>query len=145
MLYFSKQNHLQDRTSKVSEAAGVRWRFYRRIIVGSWSNGLYIGGSNSRILRWNLELRISWQAQNLVSLKGDFSCSAHCKWRFICHADQPWDSFCVAGAIVGEVTRWMSCYLLCPAMGWNVMSLRCRTTPVLPCTTLNCSSTVVLE
>ena len=27
------------------------------------------------------DLRISWQAQYLVSLKGDFTCSAHCKWR----------------------------------------------------------------
>ena len=26
---------------------------------------------------------ISWQAQYLVSLKGDFTCSAHCK--FTCH------------------------------------------------------------
>ena len=33
MLYFSIQNRLQDRTSKVSEAAGARWRFYRPIIV----------------------------------------------------------------------------------------------------------------
>ena len=39
MLYFSIQNRLQDRTSKVSEAAGAR------------SNRLYIGGNNSGILR----------------------------------------------------------------------------------------------
>ena len=51
MLYFSIQNRLQDRTSKVSEAAGARWRFYPRIMVGLSSNRLYIGGSNSRILR----------------------------------------------------------------------------------------------
>ena len=30
------------------------------------------------------------QAHSLVSLKGDFTCSAHCKWRFICDADQSW-------------------------------------------------------
>ena len=30
-------------------------------------------------------------------------CSAHCKWRFICDADQSWDSFFVAGAVFGEV------------------------------------------
>ena len=37
MLYFTIQNRLQDGTSKVSEAAGARWRFYPRIssdIVG---------------------------------------------------------------------------------------------------------------
>ena len=38
MLYFSIRNRLQDRTSKVSEAAGARWRFYRRIILGSSSD-----------------------------------------------------------------------------------------------------------
>ena len=62
MLYFSIQNRLQDRTSKVSEAAGARWRFYPRIMLGSWSdhgwimvglssNRLSIGGSNSRSFR----------------------------------------------------------------------------------------------
>ena len=34
MLYFTIQNRLQAGTSKVSEAAGARWRFYRRIILG---------------------------------------------------------------------------------------------------------------
>ena len=35
MLHFSIQNRLQDRRGKVSEAAGARWRFYRRIILES--------------------------------------------------------------------------------------------------------------
>ena len=56
MLYFSVQNRLQDGTSKVSEAAGARWRFYLRIILGLSSNRLSIGGSNSRSFRWSLEL-----------------------------------------------------------------------------------------
>ena len=84
---------------------------YVRIMFGLSSNRLSIGGSNSRILLWNLELRIAWQAQYLVSLKGDFTCSAHWKWRFICDADQSWDSFCVAGAVFGEVRGWLC--LLC--------------------------------
>ena len=50
--------------------------YYPRIILGSWSNRLYIGGSNSGISRSNLELRSSWQAQYLLSLKGDFTCLA---------------------------------------------------------------------
>ena len=75
----------------------------RRIVVGLCSNRLSIGGSTSQICRWNLELRISWQAQYLVTLKGDFSCSAHCNWRFICHADEWWGSCGVAGAVFGEV------------------------------------------
>ena len=57
MLYFAIQNRLQVRTSKVSEAAGARWRFYPRIMVGLSSNRLYIGGSNSESCRCNLELK----------------------------------------------------------------------------------------
>ena len=68
MLYFSIQNRVQDRTSKVSEAAGARWRFHGRIILGLSSdhpriilglssNRLYIGGSNSESFRCNLELK----------------------------------------------------------------------------------------
>ena len=113
MLYFSIQNCRQDRTGKVSEAAGARWRFYPRIssdILGLSSNRLYIGGSNSGILRWNPELRISWQAQYLVRLEGGFACSAHWKWRFICDTDHCCDSCRVAGAVFGEVGAWL--YLL---------------------------------
>ena len=63
--------------------------------------------SNSRISSWNVELRIPWQAQYLVSLKGDFTCSAHWKWWFICGTDHSWDSFCLAGTIFGEVGGWL--------------------------------------
>ena len=76
---FPYKMRLQDGTSKVSEAAGARWRFHARIILGSSSNRFYIGGSKSRIFRWNLELRISWQAQYLVRFEADSCCSAHCK------------------------------------------------------------------
>ena len=52
MLYFSIQNRVQGRTSKVSEAAGARCDFVIghcvRIIFGMSSNRLSIGGSNSR-------------------------------------------------------------------------------------------------
>ena len=57
-----------------------------------------------------LSFKISWQAQYLVRLEGDFTCSAHWKWRFICHADHRWRSFYVAGAVFGEVGGWL--YLL---------------------------------
>ena len=63
--------------------------------------------SNLRISSWNVELRIPWQAQYLVSLKGDFTCSAHWKWWFICGTDHSWDSFCLAGTIFGEVGGWL--------------------------------------
>ena len=75
---------LQDGTSKLSEAAGARWRFCRRIVIGPWSNRLYIGGSNQGFLACALQVRISWQAQYLVKFEGDSCCSTQCKWRFIC-------------------------------------------------------------
>ena len=34
-----------------------------------------------------LSFKISWQAQYLVRLEGDFTCSTHWKRRFICDAD----------------------------------------------------------
>ena len=37
---------LQDGTSKVSEAAGARSRFYPRIMLGMSSNRLFVGGTN---------------------------------------------------------------------------------------------------
>ena len=49
------------------------------------------------------DIHFAWQAQYLVMLEGDFTCSTHWKWRFICDADQWWHSFCVAGAVFGEV------------------------------------------
>ena len=174
MLYFTIQNRLQDGTSKVSEAAGARWRFHGRIILRLSSNRLSIGGSSSGSFRSNLELQdfvagavfaefqgwlyllralemtfhmwrrssttfilrgrrsiwwgwrvtllaprigndvsyvtqiidnihFAWQAQYLVRLEGDFTCSMHWKWRFICDTDHSRHSFCVAGAVFGEV------------------------------------------
>ena len=50
-----------------------------------------------------LTFKISCQAQYLVRLEGDLTGSAHWKWRFICDADHWWQSFCVAGAVFGEV------------------------------------------
>ena len=53
--------------------------------------------------RINHEIHFAWQAQYLVKLDCDPCSSAHCKWRFICDADQSSQSFCVAGAVFGEV------------------------------------------
>ena len=33
----------------------------------------------SYVTRINHEIHFAWQGQHLVSLKGDFSCSEHCK------------------------------------------------------------------
>ena len=87
---------------------------YRRIIVGLSSDygrivfllAEALQGVSDEILSF----KISWQAQYLVRLEGDFSCSAHWKWRFICAADRWWHWFCVAGAAFGEVGCWL--YLL---------------------------------
>ena len=61
----------------------------------------------SYVTRINHEMHFEWQAQYLVRFEVDFACSAHSKWRFICDADQSWDSFCVAGAVFGEVGVWL--------------------------------------
>ena len=87
---------------------------YRRIIVGLSSDygrivfllAEALQGVSDEILSF----KISWQAQYLVRLEGDFSCSTHWKWGFICDADHWWHSFCVAGAVFGEVGGWL--YLL---------------------------------
>ena len=110
MLYFTIQNRLQDGKSKVSEAAGARWRFCVRIMLGyrriSSDYGRIVfllaealQGFSAQILTF----KISWQAQYLVRLEGDLTGSAHWKWRFICDADHWWHWFCVAGALFGEV------------------------------------------
>ena len=81
--------------------------------VGSFSERSRIG----RALEMQLQLfsvhvskicdcNFAWQAHYLVRLEVDACCSAHCKWRFICDADQSWHSFGVAGAVFGEVARW---------------------------------------
>ena len=110
MLYFTIQNHLQDGTSKVSEAAGARWRFYRRIMLGYRRIVFLLAEALQGVSAEILSFKISWQAQYLVRLEGDFTCSTHWKWRFTCDADHWWHSFCVAGAVFGEVGGWL--YLL---------------------------------
>ena len=107
---FPYKMRLQDGTSKVSEAAGARWRFYPRIMFGLSSECrrivFLLAEAIQRVSNAILNLKISWQAQYLVRLEGDIACSAHWKWRFIFDADQSWDSFCVAGAVFGELVVW---------------------------------------
>ena len=40
-----------------------------------------------------------------MRLEGDNCCSAHCKSGFICDEDSACESFCVTGAVFGEVGR----------------------------------------
>ena len=79
MLYFSIQNRVRGRTSKVSEAAGARCDF----LIGLCSDYVRIvfllaeaiHGLSAEVLH----VQISWQAQYLVRLVSDCACSAHCK------------------------------------------------------------------
>ena len=57
----------------------------------------------SYVMRIYHEIHFAWQAHYLVKLEDDSCGSVHCKCCFICDADQPSDSFCVAGAVFGEV------------------------------------------
>ena len=67
----------------------------------------------SYVMWINHEIHFAWQAQYLVMLEGVDCCSAHCKWRFICDVDQSWDSFCVAGAVFGEMEGDACCSAHC--------------------------------
>ena len=78
-----------------------------RIILGSVRIVFLLAEAIHGVSAESLNLQISWQAQYLVRLEADCACSAHCKWRFICDVDQSWDSFCVAGAVFGEVGVWI--------------------------------------
>ena len=69
-----------------------------------------IGSDVSYVTQIIDDIHFAWQAQYLVRLEGDFTCSTHWKWGFICDADHWWHSFCVAGAVFGEVGGWL--YLL---------------------------------
>ena len=53
-----------------------------------------------------LPYHFSWQAQHLARVESDTCCSAHCKRRFICNDDEACKSFCVAGAVFGQVGSW---------------------------------------
>ena len=48
-------------------------------ILGLSSNRLSIGGSIQGVSAEILRFKISWQAQYLVRLEGDFTCSTHWK------------------------------------------------------------------
>ena len=66
-----------------------------------------IGNDVSYVTQIIDDIHFAWQAQYLVRLEGGSCCSTHWKWCFICDADHWWHSFCVAGAVFGEVGRWL--------------------------------------
>ena len=101
MLYFTIQNRLQAGTSKVSEAGYPRISSDYGRIVFLLAEALQ--GFSAQILTF----KISCQAQYLVRLGGDFTGFTHWKWGFICDANHSWHSFCVAGAVFGEVGGWL--------------------------------------
>ena len=82
----------------------------RRSICWIWRVTLFaprIVNDVSYVMRIIDDIGFVWQAQHLVRLEGDFACSAHWKWRFICDTDYWWFAFCVAGAVFGEVGGWL--------------------------------------
>ena len=48
---------------------------------------LRIGNDVSYVTPIIDDIHFAWQAQYLVKLECDSSCSAHCEWRFICDAE----------------------------------------------------------
>ena len=79
MLYFTIEKRLQDGIEEGPRSGGCEMTILSSDIVGLWSNRLSIGGSIQGVSAEILSFKISWQAQYLVSLQGDFTCSAHWK------------------------------------------------------------------
>ena len=127
VVFFPYKMYLQDAKSKVSEAAGARWRFYVRNMLEScffwrkqfrdfpltsrrsiWCcstvtrNAPRIVNNVSYVRSYYHESDFACQAQYLVQLEGDSCCSARIV-NDVSDADQSWDSFCVVGAVFGKV------------------------------------------
>ena len=93
----------KDRTGKVSEAAGARWRFYRIVFLLAEA----LQGVSAEVL----SLKISWQAQYLVSLKGDFTCALDMTFHMWPQPMSPQIMVC----LVREFSpKWPSIKLSCP-------------------------------
>ena len=100
----------------------------------------------SYVMRIHHEIHFAWQARYLVRLEVDACCSAHCKWPFICDADQSWHSFCVAGAVFGEVGgrflslralkmtfhMWCASIMRCILRGRRTIWWGCTVIPLAP-------------
>ena len=66
-----------------------------------------IGNEVSYVTQIIDDIHFAWQGQYLVRLEGDFTCSTHWKWGFICDADHWWHAFCEAGAVFAEFEGWL--------------------------------------
>ena len=102
MLYFSIQTVRPERKSNLGWVAGCG-------LTETVSERSRIG----RALEMTFQLfsanfcqmldgHFAWQAQYLVTLEGDICFCVYWQWRFICDEDQACESFCVAGAVLGE-------------------------------------------
>ena len=83
--------------------SGRMWSDYRRIVF-------LLAEAFRELPLKSWASRFRGKAHYLVRLQGAFACSAQWKWGCICDADHWWRSFCVAGAVFGEVGGWL--YLL---------------------------------
>ena len=128
----------------LGSVAHWKWRFscFQQISVWSWVRimrgrrslwwgwrvtvaALRIGNDVSYVSTINHDIHFAWQAQYLVRCEGDACCSAHCKWRFIREQDQSWHSFCVAGAVFGEVAgcsaHWKWRFICDADQSWSTL------------------------
>ena len=82
MLYFSIQNASPRWDGLGSRSGGCEMTILSSAIVGCGRNvaeSSFYWRMQFRDVPRNLDLRILWQVQYLVSLKGDYTCSAHWK------------------------------------------------------------------
>ena len=64
---------------KMRLGGGCEMTIYPRNILGLSSIVFILAEASHGVSAEILNLQISWQAQYLVRLEGDFACSAHCK------------------------------------------------------------------
>ena len=87
MLYFTIQNRVEDRTGEGLRSGGCEMTIlssdYRRIIVGYrriiLESYFLLAKALQGVSAEILSFKILWQAQYLVRLEADFTCSPHWK------------------------------------------------------------------
>ena len=108
----------------------------RRTIWWGWRVTLLaprIGNDVSYVTQIIDDIHFAWQAQYLVRFQVDSACCAHWTWWFICDADHWWHSFSVAGAVFGEVGRWLllrrALYMTFTIPWWRNRSIVAKVVP----------------
>ena len=101
----------QDGTSNVSEAAGARWRFHARSVLGLPSDGpRYFAETIQGFFAEILNVKYRGRHRSIWWCWRVFCCSAHCTGRFRCDEDTSFRGrriIWMAGALFRDVLGWL--------------------------------------